>query len=524
MKKSILSTDIKIIPFPIYGSEDQKYKRNIEINILLDWLKTFVPNSSLNYFYNKKLNISSLKIRFKNSNLEEIDFIFYLKSPEKITFILIEVEKSWFSSNKEIKDSINFKNRKLEYFIDLINFKNQSINESFEIKEVVIIKKGDKFFVNENGQKVFENLNTNNFIWEPEIIRSKLLSLYNKSVPINWSANNIFMNDYEVYDVVKEKLSHLMVDLLKNESTPQAIKINGNPGSGKTLIALLLYKELIDNGKNVGLYFLTQNTIKDFFWNETTKKYQENILFGEFESQDFNWKKFTEFDYIIVDEQQRLFKNQSVKFFNNLKQNCKVILIGDDNQKIKPSEMGFKIPRNISSLSIFLDSTFLRYSKSHLNFLSDLILKGKLLQKVYHSEIKFEFVISDGSKEQISNYSANLDENLLVKNFEPYIQRTYSDNESEIEPSTFMGEECDVVIFDLSPLEVESKTRTTIMFKSRFTKSYRSKNELEIDDTLTKQGIYCGLTRATQKIVIIGTKEMSVYFKYAFSLLNKVNK
>ncbi|MGL5592142.1 MAG: AAA family ATPase, partial [Metamycoplasmataceae bacterium] len=515
---------IKIIPFPISGNEDQKYKRSIEVDILLDWLKTFTSDSLFNYFENNKFKTSSLKIRFKNSNLEEIDFIFFLQSPEKITFILIEVEKSWFSSNKEIKDSIDFKKRKLEYFIDLINFKNESINETFEILEVVVIKKGDKFFVNECGKKVFETLNTNDIIWDPKIIRSKLLSLYNKSVPISRSANNIFMNDYEVYDVVKEKLSHLMVDLLKNESNPQVIKINGNPGSGKTLIALLLYKELIDNGKNVGLYFLAQNTIKDFSWNETTRKYQENILFGNFESQEFDWKQFANFDYIIVDEQQRLLKNQSVKFFNNLKKNCKVILIGDDNQKIKPAENGFKIPRKISSLSIFLDSTFLRYSKSHLNFLNDLILKGQLLQKIYHSEIKFDFVLSNGSKNQISNYSKNLDKNLLIKNFKPYSQKPSSDNDLEVEPSTFMGEECDVVIFDLSSLEVKNKTKTTITFKSRFSPTSRAKNDLEIDDTLTKQGIYCGLTRATQRIIIIGTKEMSIYFKYAFSLLNKVNK
>ncbi|MGL5308556.1 MAG: hypothetical protein ACRC9F_00730, partial [Metamycoplasmataceae bacterium] len=176
MKKSILSTDIRVIPFPIYGNDDQKSKRNIEIDIFIEWLKTFTSDSLFIYFNQNKHKFSSLKIRFKNSNLEEIDFIFYLKSPIKETYILMEVEKSWFSSNKEIKDLIDFKKRKMEYFIDIINFKNQSINQSFEIKKVVIIKRGDKFFINQEAIKIFEDLITNDIIWDPEKIKSKLLS------------------------------------------------------------------------------------------------------------------------------------------------------------------------------------------------------------------------------------------------------------------------------------------------------------------------------------------------------------
>ncbi|MGL6125397.1 MAG: DNA/RNA helicase domain-containing protein [Metamycoplasmataceae bacterium] len=516
MRKSILSTDIKIIPFPISGSEDQKQKRNIELNILLDWIQS-TPSKTLFPFFNEnKLSTSSLKIRFKNSNLEEIDFIFYLKSPEKETYILIEVEKSWFSSNKEIRDSIAFKRRKMSYFVDLINFKNQSIKDSFEIKDVVIIKKGDQFFYNDESIKIFEDININNIVWSPEKIRTKLLALYNKSVPINLSANNIFENEYEIYDVVKERLSRIMFDLLNNSQGQHVTKINGNPGSGKTLIALLLYKELIDNAKNVGLYFLSPNTIKDFFWNQKTQKYQENIAAGDFESANFDWKKFSEFDYIIVDEQQRLFKNQSKQFFKLLKKNCQVILIGDDNQRSNPLEQGFKIPKNIHLESIFMDSTFLRYSKSHLNFLDDLILKGKLLQKVYHSELKFQFILTNDNSDKITGRITKVDENLLTKTFEPY-----SDNNKQIEPSSFMGEECDVVVFDLSRLEVEYSSKVEIKFKSRYAKSDLSKSDLEINDKLTKQGIYCGLTRATQRIIILGNEEMKVYFQHAFNLLRK---
>ncbi|MGL5733017.1 MAG: AAA family ATPase [Metamycoplasmataceae bacterium] len=516
MKKSILSTDIKVIPFPINGNDDQKQKRNIEIDIFLEWLKTFASDSLFSHFNNNKHKSSSLKIRFKNSNLEEIDFIFYLKSPTKETYILIEVEKSWFSSNKEIRDAIDFKKRKMEYFIDIINFKNQSINHTFEIKEVVIIKKGNKFFTNQNAISIFEELNTSHIIWEPEKIRNKLLSLHNKSVPISLSANNIFVNEYEVYDVVKEKLAHIMVDLLTNESYPQFTMINGNPGSGKTLIALLLYRELNDNDKKAALYFLTEKTINELVWNDLTIKYKENILYGDFGSANFDWKKFGEFDFIIIDEQQRLYKNQATKFFNHLKKDCKVILIGDDNQRINTPKNEFHIPRKITSESFFLDSTFLRYSRSHLNFLDDLILKGKLLQKSYHTEVKFEFILDNEDHNLITEQLKQLDENLLINSYEPYINRN-DDNVNIEEPSTFMGEECDVILFNLSGLEIEKITKTMINFKTRFSKN----GHIEIDDTLTKQGIYCGLTRATQRVIIIGTKEMSPYFKYAFSLLNK---
>ncbi|MGL5617581.1 MAG: AAA family ATPase [Metamycoplasmataceae bacterium] len=519
MRKSVLSTDIKVIPFPFNGNEDQKKKRNIEINIFLEWLKTFTSDSQFSHFHDNKYKFSSLKIRFKNSNLEEIDFIFYLKSPTKKTYILIEVEKSWFSSNKEIWDSINFKERKMEYFIDIINFKNQSINHTFEIKKVVIIKKGNKFFTNQEAISIFESLKTSHIIWDPEKIRAKLLSLHNKSVPISLSANNIFVNEYEVYDVVKEKLAHIMVDLLTNESYPQFTMINGNPGSGKTLIALLLYRELNDNDKKAALYFLTEKTIIELVWNDSTIKYKQNILYGDFESANFDWKKFSEFDFIIIDEQQRLYKNQATKFFNYLKKDCRVILIGDDNQRINNPRNEFHIPKKITSESFFLDSTFLRYSRGHLNFLDDLILKGKLLQKNYHTEIKFEFIHNSKDYTLIIKQLKQLDGNLLVNNYEPYINETSNDVNVE-EPLTFMGEECDVILFNLSGLEIKKITKTMINFKPKVSKT----GYIEIDDTLIKQGIYFGLSRATQRVIIIGTKEMSPYFKYAFNLLNKHSK
>ena len=517
----------KILKPKIQVNNEINPKRELEVCIFLNWIQIFYGKDWYNHFIEHKHLLPSLSFRFYSSTIDEFDFILLFKLNNRNIFLIIEVEKQSHMSDTQINECIEIKEKKLNNLISTINNKNKE-NGSFEIRTLVIIEQAQELHYKESSKGILSDLLMEAIILDKIEIETFIFSLFNKAVSVASSIKSIFEKNFIVPNFIIKQMWEIDNFLLQ-DSQYNILKINGSPGSGKTIISTLIYKNLIDNEKKVGYYSLVKSIVRNTNKIiDSSNKYVNNFIFGAFGKKSFNWQEFKNFDFIIVDEQQRLFKNQSSLFFQNLKNGCKVILVGDEDQKINPSEVGFIIPITFKVKEHKFDSTLLRYTANHIEFLKDFLLYGKLENKNYNSNLNFEFKLF---------HPLDLPDNKLgVVHIYPYEENVASNGGGSPEttynygPLLYQGDELDVVILHLENLSIEKINKNEIKFNPRnFRNLYYINNdvkikEIPIDDSQTKKMLYCAVTRATQKIIIIGTEEMKIYFETGINILKKNRK
>ncbi|GAB1768634.1 DNA/RNA helicase domain-containing protein [Priestia megaterium] len=135
---------------------------------------------------------------------------------------------------------------------------------------------------------------------------------------------------------IKEKIKEV-----KSSTGPTYITLEGAAGTGKTLLTYDIAKEYINSMKKVLIFHCgSLNTghtqlIASYSWKIASIK--------AWESYDFN-----DYDLIILDETQRIYKYQLDKFLEKTKEtNTKIIFSYDPLQCLKQREIDNKIPEYI---------------------------------------------------------------------------------------------------------------------------------------------------------------------------------
>lgn len=140
---------------------------------------------------------------------------------------------------------------------------------------------------------------------------------------------------------------HIKNDLLRklNNSNNKFFSLEGAAGTGKTLLVYDLAKSLKENGKRVAI-------IHCGYLNTGQNKLISNHSWKIFQIKDYRNALNEDYDLIIIDEVQRIYKNQFnniIEYINEHPIEC--IFAYDPNQTLHSKEIRNKIPEHIESIS-----------------------------------------------------------------------------------------------------------------------------------------------------------------------------
>ena len=112
--------------------------------------------------------------------------------------------------------------------------------------------------------------------------------------------------------------------------------IEGSAGTGKTLVTLDLAKKLANNGNNI--LFIFSGTIKE--GHKSLEKQLTNVTFKQ--ANDINNLNLSFYDYIIIDEAQRLYDDQIriIGTFAGQNPNKIIIIAYDRQQQLSVKDKG----------------------------------------------------------------------------------------------------------------------------------------------------------------------------------------
>lgn len=219
----------------------------------------------------------------------------------------------------------------------------------FEQKFLDILNKVH-FFTKESSNDLIKYLNQNiKYGDNKEIIKnidnSKLLpsKSLQKNIDLLLSGNSVFNLIDEQKIIFEEILS------LSNKKTKQVIIVDGNPGTGKSILAINLLADQIKNGKMA--QYVSRNTaprvVYSYILKGTMKKNSIDNLFKT--SGNFTNTEKNNFDMLIVDEAHCLTEKSGL--FNNYGENqikeiinsskCSIFFI-DELQKVHLNDIGTK--------------------------------------------------------------------------------------------------------------------------------------------------------------------------------------
>lgn len=174
-------------------------------------------------------------------------------------------------------------------------------------------------------------------------------------------------------------------------SEPRFFSIEGAAGTGKTLLAYDIVKEFINRGKKVVVIHcgkLNQGHFKlrnKYFWNIISAKQIEN-------------NSFDDFDLILLDETQRIYKSQIKELLDKIKKNTTYIFSYDSNQCLAAWEINNNIPQfifdRVSPIMLKLTEK-IRTNKEIASFIKNLFDLSKTNTKQIYQNIFIQYFDSD---------------------------------------------------------------------------------------------------------------------------------
>lgn len=159
---------------------------------------------------------------------------------------------------------------------------------------------------------------------------------------LNSVLNDPNNRDYMLLEAQKEVFENIIE---KHNETNNVFIINGNPGTGKSVVAINLLRELI-NKKKTAIY-VTPNAAFRECLTSSIKSNKSNELFKSIfvgSSSFYNCEK-NKYDWIIVDEAHRL-KNKAYMYKGKnqiediIKSSKNTIFFVDENQVIRDNDIG----------------------------------------------------------------------------------------------------------------------------------------------------------------------------------------
>lgn len=312
-----------------------------------------------------------------------------------------------------------------------INIELKSISNTEQIKSQLLrnkyylsfISKSILLFTFESNSGKLYLLNENNNLEEvhPSLL---LAALQNQTTanqenpdllfdPSNYlvspfNSTNKFLEGNYFLTQQQEEIKNQIISFANSISTSKFISITGSAGTGKTLLTF-----------DIAKHFITQqNNILIIHYGKLNNGHLKLIELGwkiipivQYASLDFN-----NFDMIIIDEAQRLYKGQLDKIIeraNNLKYGC--IFSYDKNQTLSKWEENNDITRTISNIPsayLYELSEKIRTNKDVSNFIKMLFNEKRSLKIKNTNSIKINYF---SEIESAKNYIA--EESLTKKDW-----------------------------------------------------------------------------------------------------------
>ncbi|WP_374717781.1 ATP-binding protein [Neobacillus sp.] len=221
---------------------------------------------------------------------------------------------------------LSFLGKKVYSFTYVVND-----NKLFYLNESEIITETDfPFLIFKLNDQIFEYIEDIDTLFNPS---NYLVSPFNSTEA--FITGRYFLTIHQ--ETIKNQILHL-----STEAGPCFISIQGSAGTGKTLLTYDIAKEYINNSKNVLIFHCGS-------LNNGHKKLIEDYSWSITKSKNFQSYNLSQYDLIIIDEAQRISKDDLENILTNIKNtNAKCIFSYDYQQCLASWEINNNIPQYIA--------------------------------------------------------------------------------------------------------------------------------------------------------------------------------
>lgn len=410
-----------------------------------------------------------------------------------VSFVIEKLDKEFdllkYGNNRIVNIEMKIKNLNEGLEQAKKNFKILS-NVTDEVCIYLFIESTNKlYYYSAENKKLIES--------DKEKINEDLAKIINSEIPV---MESILLNPYQYPEeflndnyVLSQSQQNIKDDILK--LTKKIYAVEGSGGTGKTVLALDLYKELLKKYGAEKVSYLTPFAKKEIINSELTDKFKFQMF------RYYDNKKKTK--VIIVEEAQRLGKGDLAKLLKNTEN---VVLFYDKHQDID----------NVNQINLFLeekkdiissyslkyvmrnDSTFERFAKKICGFgTSDVKNKNFNPEKI---EI---YMYSE--KEKYEKYNK-------VGKFIWCTQNKYG-NKCETKCNNqkckefYTNWETNIVHFEISK---DEKNVMLFLCEGFMVKENSIQEKYNICSGNVQKQLYSIITRATEKLIII-CDDISMY-------------
>lgn len=352
-----------------YGIDTKKGIRDYELNcieVLVDELVNDIDNISVvdNYYIGFSIPQIGKEfdlLRFGKDNIINVE----LKTDSTIEKIHQQQVRNYYY--------LKFLGKEINIFTFVSNarklYKLVVDSNNSETIEVTI----DELFNKLLSQNV-ETYNNINELFNPS---DYLVSPFNSTEK--------FINGNYFLTVQQENIFHDIQKKLQ-DSTTNFIALTGSAGTGKTLLTYHIAKHYMDVGRRVLVLHCAQlnkghNVLKcNYGWKIDMPRYAPS---------------FNDYDIIIIDEAQRMYPTQFVKFIKSIKElNKKCIFSYDAKQYLSKQEKNYDITNKIETelkCTPFSLTDKIRTNKEIAYFIMQLLNKNKNIPGMKYPNIDFVY-------------------------------------------------------------------------------------------------------------------------------------
>lgn len=279
-----------------------------------------------------------IKGDFKNSKYGNEEYL----NNWPMLYILENGKQAYIGESNHVKTRMDQHHKSAEktifdkvYFIYSPKF-NQSVTFDYESKLIQYIVADEIYKVTNKNAGIADKKYYNKKIYDDEFY--KLWSKLQREKIVKHSIEEIENSDLFKYSPFKElnddqrKAVNDITDILyKNQR--QTIVVNGMPGSGKTIVAIYLFKLLRDmeefNDKKIG-FVVPQTSLRKTMKGIFKKIYglsPKDVLSPSDVTKQY-------YDILLVDETHRLHKYKNISYMGIFKENCKRIGLTTDSDEL----------------------------------------------------------------------------------------------------------------------------------------------------------------------------------------------
>ncbi|MEY5049790.1 MAG: hypothetical protein RLZZ175_3149, partial [Bacteroidota bacterium] len=209
-----------------------------------------------------------------------------------------------------------------------------------------------------------------------------------------------FINDKFFLTNQQDEIKETVIkQLIKSGLT--FISICGNAGTGKTLLTYDIAKESINKKLNVLI-------IHCGILNNGHKKLINKFSWDIIAIKEFQTKTLSDYNLIIIDETQRIYKSQLLLIIDQVKaNNGKCIFSYDNKQCLRKTEMQNNIPQLIekeTSSKVYKLTEKIRTNKEIATFINGLFNKGNILSKDKITNVELKYFYDEYIAKQYIEY------------------------------------------------------------------------------------------------------------------------